>query len=51
MEAAGTPAADLKAAIDSMLPPAPLAPLLQNTTSLQQAMATNTHGVGYSGSG
>jgi hypothetical protein len=33
------------------LAPAPLAPLVQNTTTLQQAMHDGTVGVGYSGSG
>lgn len=43
---------DLKSAIDTILsPPAPLAPLLQNTTSLQTALKEGTLGVGYSGSG
>ena len=46
-----SPATDLKSAIDSMLPTAPLAPLLQNTTSLQMALSQGTLGMGYSGSG
>ena len=37
--------------MEKLFPPAPLPPLHQNTTSLQQAMHQNTVGVGYSGSG
>ena len=44
-------ATDLKSAIESMLPAAPLAPLLRNTTSMQAALAQGTLGMGYSGSG
>jgi hypothetical protein len=43
--------ASAKAALDSIMPPAPLPPLIQNTTSLQTAMRQGTLGVGYSGSG
>lgn len=46
-----SPQADLKTAINSMLPPAPLPPLLHNTTSVHAALSDGTLGVGYSGSG
>jgi hypothetical protein len=36
---------------DQLWGPAPLPPLEQNTTSLQEAISRGTLGVGYSGSG
>ena len=43
--------ASFSEAVNSLFPVAPLPPLIENTTDLQTAIAHNTVGVGYSGSG